>query len=144
MSEDTKRRSHVFRVQHRELLDIVRDLGAQLEVERLAKDATQARTLLSMLAGKLSVHLAMEDKALYPRLLQHQNAETRELASKFMREMGGIHGVFKEYVARWPTALAIQTNGTAFVLETNQIFEALGSRIKREHAELFPMLDESP
>jgi Hemerythrin HHE cation binding domain len=143
MAEDPRQRSHVFRVQHRELLEVVRELDAQLDVATLAADATRARTLLSMLAGKLAVHLAMEDKALYPRLLQHQNTEIRDLASEFMKDMGGIHAVFTEYVARWPTPQAIQADGARFALETKQIFDALGKRIKAEHSRLFPELDNT-
>jgi hypothetical protein len=96
-----------------------------------------------MLAGKLAVHLAMEDKALYPRLLQHGSAEIRAMASHFMTDMGGIHAAFNAYVARWPTAQAIQADGERFALETKQIFRALGARIKREHSELFPELDQT-
>jgi hypothetical protein len=143
MADDPKQRSHVFRVQHRELLEVVRELEAQLDLSTLNTDASRARTLLSMLAGKLAVHLAMEDKALYPRLLQNQNAEIRDLASDFMHEMGGIHAAFNDYVARWPTPQAIQADSARFALETKQIFSALGKRIKAEHSRLFPELDNT-
>jgi hypothetical protein len=143
MTEDPKQRSHVFRVQHREMLEVVRELDAQLDIATLSTDATRARTLLSMLAGKLAVHLAMEDKALYPRMLQQKKPGIRDLASQFMSEMGGINAAFTAYVARWPTAQAIQAAPAKFAIETKQIFEALGARIKREHAQLFPELDET-
>ena len=38
------------------------------------------RKLLSNLAGKVNFHLAMEDKALYPRLLQRKGTRAEALA----------------------------------------------------------------
>ena len=117
-------------------------MSPRLVASELQRDASDARAMLSMLAGKLTIHLAMEDNALYPRLAAHNNQDVRKLAEKFDREMGGILGAFKQYLGRWPTALAIQADGAGFVDETRQIFAALRTRIAKENAELFPGLDE--
>jgi hypothetical protein len=143
MPEVRHLRSHMFRTQHRELLELARDLRELLDPARLAIEGSRARTLLSMLAGKLSVHMAMEDKAFYARLLQHKNAKVRERATKLLAEANGVHAAFDAYVARWPTAQGIQANGRQFALETQQIFDALSARIQQEHDWLFPALDDS-
>lgn len=143
MPEEPFRRSRAFRAQHRELLALVYGLRDLLDVAGLEADATRARTLLAMLAGKLRVHLSMEDKAFFARLPQHKSASVRELASALMADMNAIHAAFEAYFARWPTAQAIQANAPQFVSETQQIFEALATRIHREHDLLFPALDHS-
>src|SRR4029453_4097984 len=56
-----------FRQQHDEILAIVGELNDKLKAKA---DAQALRSVLSNLAGKLNFHLAMEDKALYPRILK--------------------------------------------------------------------------
>jgi hypothetical protein len=143
LPDERRHRSQTFRAQHRELLALIDDLCKQLDVEQLEANATRARTLLAMLAGGLGVHLAMEDTAFYARLLQHKNASVRKLAAGFVVDMNALRAAFDAYVARWPGAQAIQADAPQFVLETQQIVEALTLRIQREHESLFPALDES-
>lgn len=144
MVEARKRlRSEAFRQAHQELLQLINTMSTTLVISELQRDAAQARALLSMLGGKLTIHLAMEDEALYPRLANHAKPEIRSHAERFKKEMGGILGVFKQYMTRWPTAEAIQTNTADFIAETEQIFTALRSRIAAEDKDLFPRLDET-
>jgi hemerythrin-like domain-containing protein len=144
MEEERRRaRSEAFRRAHHELLELIETMTPRLVASELQRDATDARAMLSMLAGKLTVHLAMEDKALYPRLATHANLDVRRLAEQFEKEMGGIFAVFKQYLAHWPNAEAIQMNGAGFVVETRQIFDALQARIAKEDAHIFPRLDET-
>jgi glycine/D-amino acid oxidase-like deaminating enzyme len=131
-----------FRKQHGELLNVAKSMAKLLDAERLKQDATEVRRLLSVLHGKLSVHLVMEDKSLYPRLLNHHDAEIRATTQRFIDEMGTLAGVFKGYVGKWPTPSAIQADPAAFVAETTAVFEALGGRIRRENEELYVLADE--
>jgi hemerythrin-like domain-containing protein len=136
------RRSEVFRHAHDDLLQLIERLLTQLELSRLERDASEARALLSMVAGKLTIHLAMEDQALYPRLAAHASPAVRKLAQRFAAEMGGILGEFKAYLVHWPTPESIQHDGARFIRETQRILAALSARIAKEDVELFPKLDE--
>jgi|APDOM4702015159_1054818.scaffolds.fasta_scaffold94015_1 hypothetical protein len=131
-----------FRAQHGELLNVAKAMGDLLIADQLRKDAREVRHLLSVLHGKLSVHLAMEDKSLYPRLLNHHEADIRTTTQRYIDEMGSLAGAFKAYVGRWPTATAIQANPDAFIAETGGVFEALGKRIVQENQELYVMADK--
>ena len=99
--------------------------------------------LLSKLAGNLKVHLAMEDEAVYPMLLEHKDPEIRSLAQKYMIEMGGLKDAFIEYIDKWTKAFAIQQNPEEFVEATKGIFDALGKRIEKEDSELYILVDEA-
>ena len=144
MDDERKRaRSDALRQAHQELLQLIDTMSPKLVPSELARDGNNTRAMLSMLAGKLTIHLAMEDRALYPRLATHADGDVRKLAERFEKEMGGILGVFKQYVAHWPTAEAIQSNSAGFVHETQEIFDALRARIAKEDAEIFPRLDET-
>lgn len=132
-----------FRATHKELLSIAKDISGMLQEGSLAKDASAVRSLLSRLAGKLQVHLSTEDRSLYPHLLNSSDANVKATAQKYMDEMGGIAAAFKEYVSKWPHALAIQKAPADFIKDTKGIFDALAKRIEREDAELYTLVDNS-
>jgi hemerythrin-like domain-containing protein len=127
-----------FRRQHDEIMAIVQEISSLLTND-LKKDARKVPQLLSTLAGKLTVHLAMEDNALYPSLLKDD--QLRPLAEEFMGEMGGISATFKEYVRKWPDAGTIEARAAEFIEETKRVFDVLHERITREDQELYPMVD---
>lgn len=131
-----------LRAQHDELLKIAGELGGLFEPEKLKADASTARSTLSRLAGKLTVHLSMEDKNMYPTLLGHSDEEIRDQAKRFIQEMGGIGIAFRQYLDKWPTAQYIEQDPDSFIAETKDIFKALGTRIEKENTKLYPVVDE--
>jgi iron-sulfur cluster repair protein YtfE (RIC family) len=131
-----------FRKQHGELLNVAKSMAKLLDAEQLKKDAVEVRHLLSVLHGKLSVHLVMEDKSLYPRLLNHHDSRIRATTQHFIDEMGTLASVFKGYVGKWSTPSAIQADPATFIAETKAVFDALGNRIDRENNELYVLADQ--
>lgn len=126
-----------FRVQHDEILAMTREITDKLKAE---PEAPLIRKLLSNLAGKVNFHLAMEDKALYPRLALQKDSHATALAAKFMSEMGGLAGVFIAYNNKWQVS-AIKSDPEGFAHETRKVFGALAHRIQRENTELYPLAD---
>ncbi len=130
-----------FRAQHEELLGIAKEITAQLSVATLSQDASVARGLLSKLIGGLKVHLAAEDKSLYPRLINSADEEVSQLATEFMEEMGSIAEAVLAYSGKWQSAAKIQDDAATFINETQDLFGALANRIDRENNQLYPMMD---
>lgn len=126
-----------FRTQHDEILALAGEISDKL---RTNPDAVLIRKLLSNLAGKVNFHLAMEDKALYPRLMKQADAHSNALATRFMTEMGGLAQVFAAYNAKWQVS-AIKADTGAFSEETRKVFGALAHRIARENSDLYPLAD---
>jgi hemerythrin-like domain-containing protein len=129
-----------FRRQHQDLLAMAGDIVAKLKAE--PNDARGLRNQLSALAGKLTVHLAMEDKALYPRLVQADVENSRSLANAFQKEMGGVAGTFADYNQKWQMN-AIAADPAGFARETHAVFATIGRRIARENNELYPLADRA-
>ena len=127
-----------FRAQHEEILALVADITQELKGKA---DAGAMRKLLSNLAGKVNFHLAMEDKALYPRLVE-QDAQAGKMAARFQKEMGGLAGVFGEYSSKW-TLAAIKADGAGFATETRKVLGALAHRMEREDTQLYPLADRN-
>ncbi len=131
-----------FREQHADMLKITTEITPHLYVEELKNDASKVRLLLSKLLGKLAIHLAMEDQSLYPQMLVHTDEQVKEMARKFMDEMGGLGEAVNAYRNKWPSDLPIQEEPAEFIAQTNEIFIALANRIERENRELYKMVDE--
>jgi hemerythrin-like domain-containing protein len=123
--------------QHDELLDLANDIIIRLNFKALAEDATEVRSLLSKFLGRLTVHLAMEDRSLYPSLLEQEDESVKAMARRFVNEMGGIAEAVDEYAAMWASAVAIQDNPKVFIAHTNNIINALARRIDKENNELY-------
>ena len=131
-----------LRKHHDELVEIAEEIAACLAPTAARADPTHLLQLLSMLAGKLTTHLIIEDKLMYPSLTTHDDQEVRDTAERFVQTMGGLKATFDSYVDRWPSALAIEQNPVTFAAETSTILTLLAQRIERENDELYPMVDK--
>jgi len=127
-----------FRAQHDEILTLAQEITDKLKNQ---PDPGLLRKLLSNLAGKVNFHLAMEDKALYPRLMQ-QDPQAKAMAARFLKEMGGLAQVFIDYNNKWQVS-AIRSDLAGFSEETRKVLGALGHRISRENTELYPLADRT-
>lgn len=134
-------RTDSFKVQHQKALELAKAIDQRLVPPSTVTDAQAVAMDLAKLLGVLQVHLNMEDRALYPSLMESGNATTKATAEKFMREMGGIGEAFTAYAKEW-NASAIRANPEGFITQTKKVFTILGDRIKREEAELYPLADE--
>ncbi len=130
-----------FRQQHVDLLGITTEISRNLNGSNMDAKAEEVRSLLSSLMGKLKMHLAMENKSLYPRLLQHDDPTVQALAQKFIDEMDAIGDVVGQYNSHWPSAAKIQADPAGFKAETEGLFGALADRIGRENNELYRKAD---
>jgi iron-sulfur cluster repair protein YtfE (RIC family) len=127
-----------FRGQHNEILAIATEINEKLQAKA---DPADVRKLLSNMAGKVNFHLAMEDQALYPRLMEKRESKAHGVAVKFMKEMGGLADTFTTYNNKWQVS-AIRKDPDGFANETRQVFAALTQRIARENKELYPLADK--
>lgn len=135
-------RTDNFRRQHDDLLSLANQIVAELEPARLAHSAEKVHGLLLQLAGKIGVHLAMEDQSLYPRLLESDDPELRALAQRFVDEMGGIAATFEDYVKAWGQS-SIEGDPQSFARQSQAVFDALADRIARENEQLYPLADRA-
>src|SRR4051812_20481317 len=115
--------------QHRELLKVGGQMFGWLDVGKLqARGAGEAHRALSSLTGILNVHLAMEDRSLYPRLLEHDDPQLRALAKRFLDERGLLQGEFDRYRQQFPSTAAIDAAPAPFVDETRAILGIMYNR----------------
>jgi hypothetical protein len=130
-----------FRRQHEELYTQGMEILTRLRRETIATEAGEVRKQIARFAGRLRVHAAMEDQALYPRLLHHAEARVREQALALQAEVAGIYASFDDYERRWPSVETILGDPRAFIRETREVLRVLAMRMMRENDELYPLVD---
>jgi iron-sulfur cluster repair protein YtfE (RIC family) len=130
-----------FRRQHKELVKLAGELMQVLDVETLTERPDEACRRLARFTGKLKVHAAMENSALYPRLLESAHAPVRDEARKLFLEVGELYDHFAKYSERWCSAATVQDDPEGFSTETMSLLQRLGQRMMRENEQLYPLVD---
>lgn len=121
------------------------DLGKLLvQVQSRAKakaPGAELRAALVEFSGKLSVHLAGEDRSVYPALMASPDAGVATMAKRFADEMGGLGQAFKAFMARYATGALIDAQYATFVSDYDGIVAAVTKRVQAEEKELYPAVD---
>jgi serine/threonine-protein kinase len=132
-----------FRRQHEELAKLGTELLSMVDTaDNVARNAAEIRKRVARFAGKLKMHAAMENEALYPRLLQHRDARVKEKARALFDDVEKIYASFGGYAAKWSTVDAIVEDPAAYAKDTRRALVTLWTRMVRENEELYPMVDE--
>lgn len=97
-----------------------------------------AHELVAMSAA-VKLHLAAEDRVLYPALAA--DARTQDIGERYQNEMGGLAQTYAEFVRHWSFAAQIAGDPEGFRNEANAVFKALHQRVQRENRELYPLAE---
>lgn len=119
----------------------IEDVAGQLMAIVVARQAPppELGALRWRLQHLLAVHLAKEDKHLYPLLKRSPDTATAALATRMEREMGGIADDFTDYCRRWD-ANAIVADWAGFCKATRLLLTRLRHRIVCEERDLYPRI----
>lgn len=131
--------TELYRRQH----DQLRALLVETSRHLVPLDAAACRAGLSRLATVLSVHLALEDRALYPRLITHDDVEVRKIAREYQGRMGHLAADFHVFCDRWTPHGAIESAQYEFALAYRDLSQHLRQRMDMEDATLYRLVDEA-
>jgi len=129
-----------FKQEHVALLVAVGELRelVQAGVSEHAEDIL--RQLVSM-SAVIRLHLAAEDRVLYPTLTKSEDPRMAQIGREFQEEMGGLAAVYTAFASRWNLASKIAADPQGFRDEANTVFKALHLRVQRENRELYPLAE---
>ncbi|WP_378953361.1 hemerythrin domain-containing protein [Pelosinus sp. sgz500959] len=128
--------------QHQEMLDLAAKIGAYQSQLEIKNNASAISNLLSQLAGKLKMHLMVEDKFVYPKLAMHSDTQIQKTSQKFSNEMGDLGQAFGDYKTKYLGASKIADNADLFMIDTKSVFAALTKRMDQENHSLYPLLNK--
>jgi hypothetical protein len=127
--------------QHDAAVDLVGQINDLARNLASADAAYRIAVLLAKLTGMLRIHFVQEDKTLYPYMIGSANSAAATVARTFQVEMGGLGAAFDSFSRRWSSSSAILRDFDTFRRESEQVFTALGDRIRRENEQLYPLAD---
>ena len=126
----------ILKDHHDSIGKLIASIDRMDTAEKVERGASDLSSAISRLAGLISVHLAAEDKFLYPNLSKSSNEKLREMSKTFEKEMGGLAKAFMAYKEDWMTPTKIKDNPAACLAATQATIGALKKRLAREDKEL--------
>lgn len=128
--------------QHHDIGNILGELQKSIK----SPDEVQERALeislkVSQLAGNLKIHLRSEDDNFYPSLLRSEDQRVREIANKFVKEMGDLGEAFDQYRVKYIRKANIEQEPENFIRDTAQVINAILKRVEKEETELYVLLN---
>lgn len=126
--------------QHSEIEEVVTNIKQIIGKNNIDEDAAEIAKQISMLTGKLRVHLRTEDDSMYPYLLETGNDQVKLLAKEYADEMGNISDGFMAYKDKFNTRTKIVNDPEEFLKETKEIFRVLGDRMTKEDTHLYKFI----
>ena len=131
-----------FKHQHIDILSAIDELRklAQTGIGEHAADI--ARRIIAM-SGIIKLHLAVEDRVLYPALESSGNISLVALSQHYRSEMDGIAGSYLEFAARWNTPRELEQHPESFRAEANHVLRVLYERMKKEDREFYPAIESA-
>lgn len=131
-----------FRDQQDDLISRSDEISKQLVEAYLKNDASLVRDMISSLLVKIEIHLTVEEKALYPQLINSGNDKVSVVAKHFQKDGKNLAHLVTNYEGNWKSALAISENPKKFIEETHQLLSLLSERIQKESNHLYKLADD--
>jgi Hemerythrin HHE cation binding domain len=135
LTDDLRRR-------HVDILAGVEELSRLLDDGRAVTAPPQAHPVLLRLAGTVAMHLSAQGKVLYPRLRDSTDPKVRLTAEQFAQDAARLAGTLGRLVDGCPNASVLSAD-VSFPGRAAAVLRALGARVQREQAVLYPLLDAS-
>ena len=107
----------------------------------VARQAQAIAEQIVAMSGMIKLHLAVEQRYLYPAVQASGLASVARLGHRYETEMQGIAGDYLAFAARWNTAARLALEPEAFRSEANTVLQALYQRMRREDTELYPAVE---
>lgn len=126
--------------QHVDIKEEILYIKKFVNLDSLEENAMDIAKHISLLAGKLKVHLDSEDKFLYPSLLNSENISIKNIANSYINEMGNLSNIFIEYKNKFNTRSKIMNNQKEFIEQSKNVAVNLEKRIHKEDEELYLLL----
>lgn len=127
--------------QHNTIAEEISIIKRLVHSNKMENNTGEIALHISTLAGKIKIHLSMEDKYLYPRLKESNRPEVRKLAEQYQKEMGSLAESFVRYKDKYNTMPKIVGNEKELVTDTDSIFKAIEKRVEKEEKELYNLID---
>ncbi len=108
----------------------------------VGENAAEIARLLVSISSTIKLHLAGEDRMLYPAAQCAGDAAVARLAQRYQEDMGPLAAEFEAFVRRWNTAQPLREQAETFRREANTVLRLLWERMQREDSEFYPRMKD--
>ncbi|SDF78080.1 MULTISPECIES: hemerythrin domain-containing protein [unclassified Duganella] len=129
-----------FKHQHIDILSAIANLR-QLVQRGIIEHATDISHNIVAMSSTIRLHLAVEDRVLYPALEASGNRTMAGMSQQYRDEMEGIAGNYLDFANKWNTPRLLAAEPETFRVEANRVLKALYERMKREDREFYPAIE---
>ena len=129
-----------FKDQHVDILQRIEALR-RLAHSGIMSNAHSIAQQIKDLGKVVTLHLAIEDRILYPAVQKANNAGIAAMGSAYQEEMKGIANRYIRFTQQWsdPTRLAAEPD--AFRAAANTVLKDVYQRMQRENREFYPAIE---
>jgi hemerythrin-like domain-containing protein len=131
-----------FKHQHIDILGAIAALRTLVQTGIATHAADISQRIIAM-SGIIKLHLAVEDRILYPTLEASGNPDLARMSKHYRDEMNGISGSYLAFAAKWNTPRLLQEQPETFRQEANQVLKTLYERMKKEDREFYPAIESA-
>ncbi len=129
-----------FKEHHAQILASISKLRKMTHAG-IAENAAAIAEELKALGRIVVMHLAAEDRVLYPSLSKQPNAKLAQMSRQYQEEMGGLASDLQTFIRQWIRVSELAHHPEEFRSDANRVLAAAHARIQRENREFYPMVE---
>lgn len=129
-----------FKHEHVDILESIATLR-RLTQAGVLENAVQIAQRVVAMSSLIKLHLAVEDRVLYPALQKGDDAALARLGQRFQQEMGAIASAYLVFARRWNTADALRADEAGFRADANLVLRQVYERMQRENHDFYPRIE---
>ena len=129
-----------FKRQHVEILQRI-DALRTLVHAGIDKHAAEIARHVHELGTVVKLHLAIEDRILYPAAQGADNTQIAAMAKAYQEEMTGIATPYIRFTNQWSDAARVAASPEDFRAQANTVLKNVYQRMQRENHEFYPALE---
>ncbi|NGM87593.1 hemerythrin domain-containing protein [Parapusillimonas sp. SGNA-6] len=129
-----------FKQQHVEILQGIAGLR-KLAHAGIMDNASDIARAIKALSNVVKVHLAIEDRILYPTLQKGSDPKLANMGRMYQEDMKGIANAYIAFSRRWSSARELMERSDDFRNEANTVLKSLHARMQRENTEFYPAIE---
>lgn len=129
-----------FKQQHIGILGCIAALR-QCTQAGIGANADEIARLIISMSSIIKLHLAVEDKILYPALQAGKNVALAKMGQRFQDEMKAIASTYIGFAGKWNTAASVSADPEGFRAAANHVLKLLHERMQKENTDFYPTIE---
>ena len=129
-----------FKHQHVDILQRIDDLR-KLTHNGIPANSHSIAQRIHDLGKVVTLHLAIEDRILYPAVRQAENAHIAAMGEAYQEEMKGIANRYIRFTNTWSDPARVAAEPDAFRAAANTVLKDVYQRMQRENREFYPAIE---